>query len=230
MEPPTIEQLKKDKKLPQRVDWISGNPKQNRFNRLNDDYEKTIYEIKDDQTIVTGTVVKKKNGGPPPYTYDGTFRTAGGFKTQDQLTDADKKAITDDFDQERSNITNQNPGILAFVIPPPPGDSTVAGNNNDVDGDGVPNGRDDCPVVYDPAQTDSVGNGIGDACRTVLLCDTDGNGVIDIFDISNITAARGLPAARSVVDPRDVDGDGIITVNDARICTQRCTNKNCAPI
>ncbi|HLK10918.1 MAG TPA: hypothetical protein VKW76_06020 [Candidatus Binatia bacterium] len=37
----------------------------------------------------------------------------------------------------------------------------------DRDGDGVPDVVDDCPDVPDPAQLDSVGDGIGDACRGV---------------------------------------------------------------
>ena len=34
----------------------------------------------------------------------------------------------------------------------------------DSDADGVPNGQDNCPNIYNPDQTDSDGNGIGDAC------------------------------------------------------------------
>jgi len=61
-----------------------------------------------------------------------------------------------------------------------------------------------------------------------VVCDVDGNGVIDSIDISAIFAARGSPPAFPG-DPRDVDGDGLITVNDARICVNRCTNPRCAP-
>ena len=34
----------------------------------------------------------------------------------------------------------------------------------DVDGDGVPDGSDDCPSVANPSQEDSNGDGVGDAC------------------------------------------------------------------
>jgi len=62
---------------------------------------------------------------------------------------------------------------------------------------------------------------------SVLACDIDGNGVVDRNDISAIFAARGTQALPG--DPRDTDGDGLITVNDARYCTLRCTNYKCAP-
>ena len=35
---------------------------------------------------------------------------------------------------------------------------------DDVDGDGVPNERDDCPDIHDPVQHDEDGDGLGDAC------------------------------------------------------------------
>jgi hypothetical protein len=60
------------------------------------------------------------------------------------------------------------------------------------------------------------------------ICDVDGNGVIDRNDILAIFAARDSPAA-FLGDPRDSDGDGVITVNDARLCVNRCTNPLCAP-
>ncbi len=35
----------------------------------------------------------------------------------------------------------------------------------DADNDGVPNGGDNCPAVFNPAQTDSNSDGVGDACQ-----------------------------------------------------------------
>jgi hypothetical protein len=61
-----------------------------------------------------------------------------------------------------------------------------------------------------------------------IMCDVNGDGKIDINDINAIFAARNTPAAGDN-DPRDPDRDGIITVNDARICVNRCTNAHCAP-
>ena len=59
-------------------------------------------------------------------------------------------------------------------------------------------------------------------------CDVNGDGKVDISDINAIFAARNAPAS-GPNDPRDPDRDGMITVNDARICVNRCTNAHCAP-
>lgn len=66
----------------------------------------------------------------------------------------------------------------------------------DRDGDGLPDGQDDCPTVFNPvrpmdggAQADADGDGVGDACDP---CPLDAH------------AASCTP-----VDPDDLDGDGI---------------------
>ena len=60
-----------------------------------------------------------------------------------------------------------------------------------------------------------------------LACDVDVDGDIDINDIRLVLAARNTPAS-GPDDPRDADGDGFITVLDARVCTLRCTLPGCA--
>jgi hypothetical protein len=59
------------------------------------------------------------------------------------------------------------------------------------------------------------------------LCDLDGDGDIDRNDINNIFATRNTEAVPD--DPRDADGDGMVTVNDARMCVVQCTNPGCSP-
>jgi hypothetical protein len=75
---------------------------------------------------------------------------------------------------------------------------------------------------------DTSGN-IGVASSTVtitpIVCDVDGDGDIDRFDIAAITAARGVFVGPG--DRRDANGDGILDVLDARICAVRCTRTNC---
>ena len=60
-----------------------------------------------------------------------------------------------------------------------------------------------------------------------VACDTNGDGAVDRNDIAAIMAARGFSVFPR--DPRDVDGDGVVTVLDARACVSRCTKAQCAP-
>ena len=41
---------------------------------------------------------------------------------------------------------------------------------DDTDCDGVPDHKDNCPYVYNPDQTDSSGDGVGDACDALVSC------------------------------------------------------------
>ncbi|MEW6486893.1 MAG: hypothetical protein AB1578_03140 [Thermodesulfobacteriota bacterium] len=57
-------------------------------------------------------------------------------------------------------------------------------------------------------------------------CDVDGDGDIDKIDIFAIQSARGTSALPG--DPRDANGDGMISVLDAKLCIPLCTRPNCA--
>jgi hypothetical protein len=94
--------------------------------------------------------------------------------------------------------------------------------------DGVGDVCDNCPETYNPDQEDSDGDGTGDACQDVIpRCDVDGDGDIDRLDLRVISRARNLPA-NGADDPRDADGDGLITPKDVKVCIPQCTLPNCA--
>lgn len=63
---------------------------------------------------------------------------------------------------------------------------------------------------------------------TRRACDVNADAVVDRSDVDAIFAARGTPAS-GPDDVRDDDGDGQITILDARACTQRCDQPDCAP-
>ena len=63
---------------------------------------------------------------------------------------------------------------------------------------------------------------------TPLPCDVDRNSQVDRNDVIAIMAARGQTAPPADV-ALDTDGDGIISLLDARQCVLLCTNAGCAP-
>jgi hypothetical protein len=75
------------------------------------------------------------------------------------------------------------------------------------------------PVLYDLAVK---------SAQASMLCDVDNDGVIDIDDIRAIIADRRQEAS-GPDDLRDWNGDGLITIADARGCVLQCTNPQCAP-
>ena len=66
----------------------------------------------------------------------------------------------------------------------------------DPDGDGVPTGQDNCPLIANPDQKDTDGDGEGDAC----YADDDGDGIPD--------GADNCPGIANA-DQADADNDGI---------------------
>ncbi len=60
----------------------------------------------------------------------------------------------------------------------------------DADGDGFAQLRDNCPLVFNPDQVDSVGDRVGDACRA----DYDGDGQPDSHDCAPADPAAGTPS------------------------------------
>ena len=78
------------------------------------------------------------------------------------------------------------------------------------------------------AQIDDVALVCNDEPQEALRCDVDMNGSVDRNDTRMIMMARNQAAQPG--DPRDNDGDGVITMSDARQCMQVCTLPRCAPV
>ncbi|MCP4352354.1 MAG: hypothetical protein GY795_43400 [Desulfobacterales bacterium] len=145
--------------------------------------------------------IDEVKGTEVKYTYDDT----GNRKSEEVVVpdDADGDGTADDLDNCPS-------------VPNP--------DQLDTDGDGVGDLCDNCVDVPNPDQADSDGNGIGDACETVFG-DLDGDGDVDRDDVSIIQANRNMPA--DVCPECDIDGDGTITVLDARKLMLMCTCPRC---
>ncbi len=100
------------------------------------------------------------------------------------------------------------------------GAAQVVGENLDPDGDGINTDLDNCPDAANADQTDTDGDGIGDACDPVNDLDVDGdlvnNDADNCPDVANSDQADidgdGLGNACDLVNDLDLDNDG---VNDA---------------
>lgn len=78
------------------------------------------------------------------------------------------------------------------------------------------NTNNDSPILFDLSITSRQNT-----------CDVNLDGRIDQRDLALISRARGQRAS-GPNDPRDSDGDGLITPNDVKVCLQRCTLPGCA--
>lgn len=75
---------------------------------------------------------------------------------------------------------------------------------------------------------DSDGNHIPDECEIIVIPgDLDADGDVDRNDMQIILTARNQPAS-GANDPKDINGDGTITVRDARALRALCTRPRCS--
>ena len=85
----------------------------------------------------------------------------------------------------------------------------------DEDRDAVPDDFDNCLELYNPAQVDRDGNGVGDACQQFFR-DSDGDGIPDHNDgCLFVPPAGGDPLADcDLLAQADPDGDGVVNADD----------------
>ncbi len=89
-------------------------------------------------------------------------------------------------------------------------------NNPDTDGDGVFDNRDNCPVISNPNQLDSDGNGIGNACEVKFVRgDVNTDTVLDVSDPVKILLYLFAGAQINCQDSADTNDDGRIDISDA---------------
>jgi len=108
---------------------------------------------------------------------------------------------------------------------------TEDGGNGSVDGSHVYPTADSYPVTVtvtdDDGGEDSASFLVTVAAVSVMVCDVDTDEDIDKADLSLISGAANQWAT-GPDDPRDADGDGIITPADVTVCIPQCTLAGCA--
>jgi hypothetical protein len=139
---------------------------------------------------------------------DGTLVDTDGDGTDDGDEDTDGDGVT--------NIDEVSSGT----------DPAVA----DTDGDGEDDGADNCPLVVNADQTDTDGDGVGDACSA----DEDGDGFADTIDncpsVENTAQVDTDGDEQGDACDADDDDDGVDDVDDdCPLTVGVASNNGCPP-
>jgi hypothetical protein len=99
-------------------------------------------------------------------------------------------------------------------------------HGNDCDGDLVPDAWDSCPDDWNPSQTDTDGDGVGDDCDVLPGCNDMANlyldNIINLLDFADFALDYDCTSECTA----DIDGDGDTDIVDLSIIAENwlCTN------
>ncbi len=164
--------------------------------------------------------------GDLPVDDPGTVVTNGNTEADNYLHVAILDASTTSIQAPSNVLGDTGDGwIRATATPGAINDGQVSGSIRirgeiavDTDGDSFTDAQDNCPEDFNPIQTDTDGDGIGDACDP----DIDGDGVANgadncPFDFNPGQEDMDNDGIGDLCDP-DMDGDGV--ANDDDLCPE----------
>jgi K319L-like, PKD domain/Thrombospondin type 3 repeat len=119
-----------------------------------------------DQTVTVGDTVALDGSGSndadvDPLTYQWSLTTKPAGST---ATLSDPNAVNPTFVADRGGTYVAQLIVNDGTVNSDP-DTVMITVQGDQDGDGVPDGQDNCPTVANPDQADTDGDGVGDACQ-----------------------------------------------------------------
>lgn len=167
---------------------------------------------------------------------DGAGAFNGGVTDNHPSEDANNNGVLDaGEDANGNNIIDADTGVFFVEL--------INSTNASLSVDAFTPGDGQVSFVISRPDTNQPGSatvqatdGAGNTCTVdvafedevePLPCDLDADQDVDRNDVNLIRAARNTVASPN--DPRDTDKDGMITLNDARMCVVQCTRTNCNP-